>query len=152
MKETSSQSVTRWLAVGRLVWGIALLAAPQKVFRAASGAAGTRGATDIVRVLGLRETSHAAIAIAAPTAPVVAAGAAVDGIHALSMVGLAAASSRYRRPALLSAAIATCASAAGLMLHRSEAWRGRSSGWADRLGRRLSPRDKAGADLWSTGL
>jgi len=118
MSQTSSVSATRWFAAGRLLWGTALLAAPQRVSQTESGAPATRSTTDIVRVLGLREAAQASSTLAAPTSFVLAAGATVDGIHALSMVVLATTSARYRRPALLSAALATAAAVTGLMLRR----------------------------------
>lgn len=119
MSERSSVLRARWFAAGRLLWGAALIAAPQRAFRAASGSPSTRGTTAIVRLLGLREVAHASISIAATVPRVLAAGSTVDGIHALSMVVVATTSDRYRRPALLSAALATAATATGLMLRRS---------------------------------
>lgn len=119
MSETDSASAARWFAAGRLLWGTALLAAPGRILRTASGSPATHYTTEIVRVLGLREAAQASATLAAPTSFILAAGTTVDGIHALSMMVLATKFTRYRRPALLSAALATAASATALNLYRN---------------------------------
>jgi hypothetical protein len=88
--------------------GLALvqLAAPAAVGRVAGLDPGDRRALVAVRVLGARELAQSAAAATGSPA-LRTAGGWVDGLHAASMVGLAAASPRYRRPALVAAALAT---------------------------------------------
>lgn len=74
-------------------------------------------AAGVLQVLGVRELAQVAVTSAWPRTA--AAGAWADSAHALSMVGLAAVSARYRRPALTSAAIATACAAAGFGAVRS---------------------------------
>jgi hypothetical protein len=70
-----------------------------------------RPADDRVRiastVLAARDLMTATLLTRDPSPAVRRALAAVDGLHAASMIGLALVSARYRRPALVSAAIAT---------------------------------------------
>lgn len=115
---TSSAVTPRWFAAGRLVWGIALLVAPRRIYRAASGSAGTSGTAAVVRVLGVREAAQASLGLAAPTPFVLAAGATVDGIHALSMLAVAALSRRRRRPAVAAAGVAFGSTLIGLAMAR----------------------------------
>jgi hypothetical protein len=70
----------------------------------------------VIRVLGSRQVGQALVTYVAPEARVTVAGAVVDGIHALSMLGLAARSTRWRRPALVEAAAATGLSVLGIWL------------------------------------
>jgi hypothetical protein len=97
-----------WQVLAGVRAGLAVLqlAAPAAVGRAVGLDPGDRRALVAVRVLGARELAQSATA--ATGSPVLrTAGVAVDGLHAASMIGLAAASPRYRRPALLAAALAT---------------------------------------------
>ncbi len=114
---TSSGVRPRWFAAGRLVWGIALLVAPRRIYRVASGSAGTSGTTTVVRVLGVREAAQASFGVAAPTPFVLAAGATVDGVHALTMLAVAL-SRRYRRPAVAAAGVAFGFTLIGLVMVR----------------------------------
>lgn len=66
----------------------------------------------LVRVLGARITTQAALEFARPTRDVARVGAGVDVAHALSMVAVAAVSRRFRRGAALSALIAAASAAA----------------------------------------
>jgi len=59
------------------------------------------------KVLAARNLTTAALLTRQPSRRVRRALAAVDGLHAASMVGLALISRRYRRPALVNAAMAT---------------------------------------------
>ncbi|HET8717918.1 MAG TPA: hypothetical protein VFM50_09220 [Nocardioidaceae bacterium] len=97
---------------GRLALGAVELLAAHRVARLAGAADHRAGVTTTARVLGAR---HLAQAVATrrvartgrlTTAQAHRAGAAVDGLHALSMLGLAAVASGVRRPALCSAAVA----------------------------------------------
>jgi hypothetical protein len=66
----------------------------------------------IVRLLGARRVAQAAVGLAVPRREVWLAGAAVDALHALSMLAAAARWPGYRRAALLSAGTAAMAAAA----------------------------------------
>lgn len=61
----------------------------------------------VVRTLGLREAGQALAVMPRPTSAVLSVGAGVDVAHAGTMVWLAAQSTTWRRPALLSASLAT---------------------------------------------
>ena len=68
----------------------------------------------IVRILGARQLTQATLIAARPSASRIIAGAAVDGLHAASMVLLARTGTRMSRPALASAAVAALLSSYGL--------------------------------------
>jgi hypothetical protein len=71
--------------------------------------------TGWVRLLGARYLAQGVAQIAWPRPAVLQASAVVDGLHALSMVALAAASPTYRRSASFSASVAfACATANAL--------------------------------------
>lgn len=95
----------RFPAAARLAWGITLLSAPGAVLRRAGGAqVDTPAAKRVARVLGGRHVLQAATELAIGRTSWL--GVAVDASHALSMLALAAASPRWRRPALVSATAA----------------------------------------------
>jgi hypothetical protein len=98
------------LAVARTGLAAAQLAAPTALVRVAGIDPGDRRALVAVRVLAGRELVQSA---ASGSRAARAAGVWIDGLHATSMVGLAAVSPRYRRPALLAAALALAWAAAG---------------------------------------
>ena len=106
----------RQLASARLGWAAVLLAVPGPLYELAAGRRGTPTEVGIVRLLGLREVGQAAITVNRPTAGVLRAGAAVDALHALSMVALALGSAAHRRPALASGTLAAAASASGFAI------------------------------------
>ena len=74
----------------------------------------------LVRVLGARMAMQAGVQLARPTPAVVWSGVTVDAAHALSMVAVAARSRRYRRGALVSAAVAASSSLALALAARTE--------------------------------
>jgi hypothetical protein len=67
----------------------------------------------LIRLLGARSLVQGAVTVAVPDTPIVAAGAVVDGVHAVSMIAAAAVSESQRRAAALSAVVAASCSAAG---------------------------------------
>jgi hypothetical protein len=75
-----------------------------------------RRSTIAIRLLGGRQLGQALLMFLAPEARVATAGAAVDAIHAASMLGLAMRSIRWRRPALVEAAVATGLAAVGVRI------------------------------------
>lgn len=96
----SAVSLRRTRAAGAAgaLWGIALLVGTRRFIGAAPVAVG------LTRLLGARYVAQGVALTVAP-GPITQAVRGVDVLHALSMVALSG-SSRYRRPALLSAAIA----------------------------------------------
>jgi hypothetical protein len=72
----------------------------------------------VVRVLGARQVTQAGLALAYPAEPLLGLGVGVDALHALSMVPLALATPRWRRPALVSGLMATAFAAAGVLAAR----------------------------------
>lgn len=63
--------------------------------------------TAVARVLGGRHVVQGAVQLGWPVSGVLTASIVVDALHATSMVGLAALRPGYRRPAALSAAVAS---------------------------------------------
>ncbi|GAB2461170.1 hypothetical protein [Jatrophihabitans fulvus] len=100
----------RALGVANLIAGAVMAARPQAVAHAA-GRPGARPHPGIVRVLGLRQLAQGAVTLVSPSADVLWLGAAVDSAHAASMLPFAV--TRFRRAALLSAAIAASSALIG---------------------------------------
>lgn len=86
----------------------------------ASARAADRLERSLFEILAGRHVIQLALTLAKPTRQVVAAGAGVDALHSLSMVGLAVASPSHRRGALTDAAVAGGMAAAGALM--SVAW------------------------------
>jgi hypothetical protein len=97
----------RYAAVARATYGAFLLFVPGAVIQVASGESVDRASAVVGRVLGARHLVQALVLERAGTRGSFLVGAAIDAVHALSMVGLAALSRNYRRPAALDAALAT---------------------------------------------
>ncbi len=72
----------------------------------------------VVRVLGARQMVQAGLALAFPAEPGLGLGVGVDALHALSMVPVAAAAPRWRRPALVSGLMAATFAVAGVLAAR----------------------------------
>jgi hypothetical protein len=72
----------------------------------------------VVRVLGARQVTQAGLALAFPAEPWLGLGAGVDALHALSMIPVAAAAPRWRRPALVSGLMEAAFAVAGLLAAR----------------------------------
>jgi hypothetical protein len=104
------------LQLARAGYGAALLLAPGPVIRLATGRTPTRRAGAVARLLGARHLVQAALTAAFPGPAAFTLGAQVDGVHAASMLALAAISPQARRIALTDAlpetAFALAASAA----------------------------------------
>ena len=96
----------RYSALARAVWGTSLLLAPGQAIRAVSGETADRASKITGRILGFRHLTQALTIERAGTRGWLLAGAAIDATHALSMVGLATLSERYRRLAALDAVLA----------------------------------------------
>lgn len=114
----------RALGLAEAAWGAALLAAPGRLVAAAHGGPPPPRSTGVARVLGARQLAQGALTALTAGPRVTGGAAAVEGLHGTSMVALAAASSRYRRLALVSAAVAATEALAGGWLARAGARRG----------------------------
>jgi hypothetical protein len=96
---------SRLIGALNLALGVVLLARPERVARGvASSVPPGRG---WVRLLGARYVAQGAVQASMPKAEVLELSVVVDALHAASMLGMAAIRAEYRRPALLSAAVAT---------------------------------------------
>ena len=92
----------------RVAWGVVLLVAPHRVLKVSHGDdPHDRTARRVLRILGCRHLAQTAIELAGPRPAVQYLGAGVDGIHALTSAGLAAADRRWRRSAVIDAAVAS---------------------------------------------
>jgi hypothetical protein len=105
------------LAVARGALGGAEMLLPEKAAQWAGGRTPLdRRSTLAVRLLGGRQLGQALLTSLAPTAEVAAAGAVVDGIHAVSMLALAVHSTRWRRAAVTEALVATGLAGVGVSI------------------------------------
>jgi hypothetical protein len=102
------------LPVVRGVANAVLVTHPGAVLGAVSTPA-PRPARRVVRLLGARVVLQQVAVLAVPSRPLVLLGAAVDTLHAASMLATALASPRYRRAAALSAATASASAVLGLL-------------------------------------
>jgi hypothetical protein len=106
--------VTAVPALLRGAYGVALCAAPGTVVGLAGGPPATRRARTVARVLGVRQLLQAAVSEAAlapgtgsqDRAVLLGLGAAVDALHAASMLGLAVVDAPRRRAGLADGLIA----------------------------------------------
>jgi hypothetical protein len=95
------------LAAVRAGWATGCLLAPRAVVaRLLDLAPDDRWALTAVRLLGARDLAQTALTAAVPAPAVRTAGVWIDSLHAASMLGLAAAGTRYRRAALINFAVA----------------------------------------------
>ena len=84
--------------------GLPLVTFPRQVGALVAGAA--RPDPRIVWLLGARMVGQGVALLVRPSTAMWRLGSAVDAAHGTSMVGLAVLSRRYRRPAVISAAVA----------------------------------------------
>lgn len=112
----------RWVSTVRACYGVVLLALPAPLITAVTGAPASPRVRVVARVLGGRQVAQGAICGLAPVPDLIGAGAATDGLHAASMLILAAAAPRLRRALLAEAIIAAAlACVAAASLHRGQA-------------------------------
>ncbi len=109
----SHRGYRRGLAVARAGYGAALLLARRPLLRSL-GTRPDRSATLTVGALGARHVVQAVVTWLCPDRRVVLSGTVVDGLHATSMLALAAADARRRRAALVDAADAAVWAAFGI--------------------------------------
>jgi hypothetical protein len=108
-----TMSGVRATALARAGWAGVLLVVPEVVLRAGGPGPVPAAAVTVARVLAARHLLQAAASALTPTGPVAGLGAVVDTLHAGSCVALAAMSPRWRRAALLDAAVEAGFAAAG---------------------------------------
>lgn len=101
------------IALARIVYGLALVAAPNPLLHRVSGDRPSKRERTLTRVLGARLLAQAAVTDVRPDAVSVALGAEVDLVHAISMVVWAVADRNSRRLTLISAALAGLFAGAG---------------------------------------
>jgi ABC-type Fe3+ transport system permease subunit len=89
----------------RTVLGIVDLIFPGTVLGLARTQAMDRRSRKVVQILGVRQLVQAAVTGSRPTGTVLVRGALVDAGHAVSMAALALLNRRWRRAALVDAAI-----------------------------------------------
>ncbi len=139
MSPSASWARTRPLELARGTWGLALLLAPRRVLAAVGERAPDRRTVVVTRVLGGRHLVQAAVTGLAPSRAVLADGAWVDAVHALTAVGLAASDRPRARLALLDAGVA----GTWALVTRGAARRtppdGPATAWSDRLARAVHP-------------
>ena len=129
MTRVAAPPATRWrtglrvIAAMQVAAGATLAARPNTVIHLVDRRRGGAPAW-LVRVLGTRMLLQGVAEIAVDDPVVILGGGLVDATHAASMLAAAAASPRFRRPALVSAAVAG-ASAAALAATFGAATRGR---------------------------
>ncbi len=99
--------MTGGLVVIRFVYGAVLLLAPTRALAALTRAPIDHRARLVGRVLGVRELLQAELIRRHPSPGWWLTGAGVDGVHAVSMLGLAGVDRRRRPLALHNAATAT---------------------------------------------
>lgn len=98
----------------RASYGVALVMAPGSVIYLATGRLPGRRGRRVAQLLGARHLVQAAATAFAPLPDVFALGAAVDAVHATSMLMLATAARSARRTALTDALAGALFAAAGL--------------------------------------
>jgi hypothetical protein len=106
----------RALQLTRASYGVALVMAPGLVNYLTTGRFPSRRARRVAQLLGSRHVAQVAVTAFVPLPEVFALGAAVDTVHAASMVLLAAAN-RAVRPAALTDALAESVLAAAGFSH-----------------------------------
>ena len=99
-----------WAVLGG--WGAALVAVPRWAGRLTGE---PQPPSAVVRVLGARRLVQELVLLRWPTREVALAAAAVDGLHAASMLAAVRLWPRYRRAALTSAAISAVSGAVTLV-------------------------------------
>ncbi|MGH3413936.1 MAG: hypothetical protein ACRDPH_12735 [Marmoricola sp.] len=103
------------LEVVRGGYGALQLVRPRLVAGRLLGRPDDRDASVVVRVLGVRHVVQAVVSGTRPTSPVLAVGAAVDLLHAASMLGVGLVGRDRRHAAFVDAGIAGGFGAAGLL-------------------------------------
>ena len=104
----------RKIEILRAGWGLALVLAPRWVLTHVHRVRIDRPAVVVARILGTRHLAQAALTVRDPGPRVLALGAGVDALHALSGLGLAAVDPSRASAGLIDASITSGFAAAGL--------------------------------------
>ncbi|WP_285247667.1 MULTISPECIES: hypothetical protein [unclassified Pseudarthrobacter] len=97
----------RALEASRAVFGVCQVVFPAPIYRVAVGQQPDSRVRAVMRILGARHLIQAVAVGAVPTSTALHLGAGVvDSLHSVSMIALAIADRRRRRPAALDAVIA----------------------------------------------
>lgn len=118
MQEQPFRTPMRVMAAAGATVGAVVLTRPQRVLDAVAPEF-PRARRWVVRVLGARMLAQHAAVLVRPEPAVVTAGAALDALHAASMLPFLA-SARYGRAARVSAAVALGSAVAGRVLAGSQ--------------------------------
>lgn len=113
-----STRLARSVGIAQLAVGLVTALLPRRVASLAAGD-GAVPPDAVVRVLGARQVAQGAVCVVRPSRVVLSGAAAVDAIHATSLVPIIALSPRYRAVAAASAALALAAAAAELRASRA---------------------------------
>jgi hypothetical protein len=100
----SAVTVLRAYGSAHVVLGTALSSRPNEVARVVAGREASPPSW-VVRMLGVRLLAQGVAELVRPTCRVLLCAAGIDALHAASMIGVAA-DTRYRRCAIVSAAVA----------------------------------------------
>ena len=111
----SDHRLMRALGVGGIAWGAALLAAGPPIWRYLDHRAPTGVDQAALRFLGARHVATGMTQVFFPDR-FQRLEIGIDLAHAVTMVGLAAADPRRRRPALVTAAVALAGAVAGMAI------------------------------------
>lgn len=103
----------RGIELGRAAWGVALLADPDGVLGTVHGLTVDRRSRVVARILGARHLAQATLSGRRPSPEVLAMGAWVDAVHALTAVALAVVDPGRARAGVTDAAIAAGWAGAG---------------------------------------
>jgi ribose/xylose/arabinose/galactoside ABC-type transport system permease subunit len=118
MPDHTERSISRLHAAAGITTGLALVTTPQRVLDALAPEF-PRERRWLVRAFGARVLVQDAAVLLRPHPSVVAAGAAVDVLHAVSMLPFLR-STRYGRAARISGGVSAGAAVAGWALARSQ--------------------------------
>ncbi len=102
------------VAIARTLYGATLLLAPNLLIGAVSSREASGASVTVARILGARHLMQALTLERSASRLWLGVGAAVDGLHSLSMVALAALSGGYRRPAAYDAVFAGLLALSGI--------------------------------------
>ncbi len=104
----------RKIELARGAWGAALLLSPRPVLGGVLRLRVDRANVNVARILGARHLTQAVLSGATPSREVLALGVWVDGVHALTALGLAGLDPTRARAGLIDAAVAATWAGFGL--------------------------------------
>lgn len=136
----SRRPQSRPLELLRAAWGMWLLAAPREVLHLLGGIAEPDNRSlAVTRVLGARQLAQAMLSGLRPSPAVLAAGAWVDGVHALTAATLSVFDPKRMRTAGPDACVAAVWSQLGRRDVTRPPMEAVERGWSDRVARAVLP-------------